>query len=167
MNSEEKNDAFYFNSFESDKDTAGWVGVSKNMFANDPSPIGGKRSLNIGGGCIQPAASIEFPSVMEGNYKISFWAKMGTQSQSARVILKISDNTDENKNLIIQIESTNWKFYQSEEYLYVPANKKLTLEIWVGGLIFADVYLDNLKIEKISLPSFAGSIYKNIIGMFK
>lgn len=167
LSSKEKNDAFYFNSFESDEDTAGWAGVPKNMFANDPSPADGKRSLHIGGGCIQPAASIEFSRVKERNYKINFWAKMGQQLQSAQVKLKVSGSTDESKNLTVKIDSTNWKFYQSEGYLYVPANKKLKLEIWVGEFVFADVYLDNLKIEKVSSQSFVGSIYKNVIGMFK
>lgn len=157
---------FYYNTFETDKDTTGWTGLSKNMFADDPCPENGKRSIHIGGGCPQPAASIELPSLNEGYYKFSFWGKMGQQSQSAQVILKASDNTDESKNLVIGVYGTDWKSYQSQEKLYVPANKKLSLEIWVGGIVLADVYIDNLKIEKAKSVQKAG-VYENIIGMFK
>jgi|GEM_PF-1682383 len=167
LSSEDQNNAFYFNSFESDKDTSGWIGVSKNMLTDDSCPAGGKRSLHIGGGCIQPAASIEFSSVKEGNYKISFWAKTGQPHQSAIIKLKVSDNADESKNLVVAVDTTSWKFYQSEGSLYVPGNKKMTMEVWVGGIIYADVYLDNLKIERTTPFSFTGKIYKNVIGMFK
>jgi len=161
-----KNDTFYFNSFETDKDTTGWIGLYKNMFADDPCPENGKRSILIGGGCPQPAAYIELPSLNEGNYKFSFWAKMGQQSQSAHVILKISGNIDESKNIIVEVNGTDWKSYQSQQNLYVPADKKLSLEIWVGGIVLADVYIDNIKIEKTTSAQKA-SLYKNILGMFK
>lgn len=158
--------AFYFNSFETDKDTTGWIGLSKNMFADDPCPENGKRSIHIGGGCPQPAASIELPSLNEGYYKFSFWGKMGQQSQSAQVILKIFDNADESKNIIVEVNGTDWKSYQSQGNLYVPVDKKLSLEIWVGGIVLADVFIDNIKIEKTASAQKA-SLYKNILGMFK
>ena len=169
LSSDNKNDVFYFNSFEADKDSSGWtgLGLSKDMFANDPCPEDGKRSLHIGGGCPQPAASIELSPVEEGNYKFSFWAKMGQQSQSAQVILKTCCDTESQDKLVVLVDSTNWKHYQSEGYLHVPANKKLNLEIWVGGIVYADVFIDNLKIEKISSSPRMANIYENVLGVFK
>lgn len=169
LSSDSKNNVFYFNSFEADKDSSGWngLGLSKDMFANDPCPEDGKRSLHIGGGCPQPAASIELSGVEEGNYRFSFWAKMGQESQSAQVILKTCCGAEDAEKLIVLVDSTGWKFYQSEGNLNVTSNKKLALEIWVGGIIYADVFIDNLKIEKVSASPRVASVYKNVLELFK
>jgi hypothetical protein len=143
-------DAFYFNSFEADKDTLGWTGLSKSMFANDPCPATGHRSIHIGGGCIQPAASIELPALMRGKYKLNFWGKMGQKSQAAQIVLKISGENSESNKIAVGVSGTDWKEYFSSEILSVPSGKKLKLEILVGGIIFADVFVDNLKIIKVN-----------------
>ncbi len=161
------NDEIYFNSFEADNDTSGWVGLSKNMFANDPCPENGTRSMHIGGGCPQPAAAYQLSSLSDGKYKLSFWGKMGQDSQTAQIILKASDGSDEDEKIIVVVDGTGWKSYKSERELYVSTNKKLSLEIWVGGFVAGDVYIDNLKIEKVYSSFRAASIYKNVIGIFK
>jgi len=45
----------YFNSFESQSDTAGWRGYAFD-FADDAPKRGGKKSLSVSGGCIIPHA---------------------------------------------------------------------------------------------------------------
>lgn len=148
LDSKDEN-VIYFNSFEADKDIEGWSGLTKEMFSDTGCTSESKKSMHIGGGCIQPAASYELSAAKTGNYKISFWAKMGQVSQSANIVLKISGENDESKKINVVVSGTEWKQYSSNGSLYLPVNKKLTLEIWVGGIIFADVYIDNLKIEKI------------------
>jgi len=44
----------YYNSFESQSDTVGWIGYAFN-FANDV-PKHGKKSLSVSGGCVVPHA---------------------------------------------------------------------------------------------------------------
>ncbi len=159
--------AFYFNSFESFEDTTGWHGLTKDTFANESMADSGKFSIHLGGGCIQPAASIEFDSPGEGKYKFSFLAKMGQPSQQAHLILRSDAYYDEKDQLNVEVNTTEWKLYQSEGYLYVPAGKKIILEIMVGGIVFADVYVDNLKIEKEGSPLIVGDVYKSVLNLFK
>lgn len=149
INSSEESNYFY-SSFESAADTLGWQGLSKSMFVNDPAPQGGKSSLHIGGGCPQPAAVYELPAVPEGKYRLSFWGKMGQPSQSAQVYLYYGDREVQTQKIELQVSGEEWKSYVSTADLNVPANTKLKLEIWVGGIILADVYIDMLKVEKVN-----------------
>jgi len=138
----------YFNSFESDSDITGWSGVTKESMEKTACPNGGNSSLHISGGCIQPAASLELSNISEGNYKISFWAKMGQSSQSALIVLAISEHSSESDKLAIPVTGNNWKYYESDNRLRVAPNQKLQLDIFVGGIIYADIFLDNIVIEK-------------------
>lgn len=164
---DKSNKLFYFNTFDNQRDTTGWHGLTRDTFVNESMPDSGGFSIHLGGGCIQPAASIEFDSPGEGKYKFSFWAKMGQPSQQAHLILRSDAYYDEKDQLNIEVNTTEWKFYQSEGYLYVPAGKKIILEIMVGGIVFADVYVDNLKIEKEVSTQFARDVYRSVLNLFK
>ena len=50
----------YLNSFESQSDTAGWIGYAFN-FSNDVPAFGGKKSLSVSGGCVVPHAEYIVP----------------------------------------------------------------------------------------------------------
>lgn len=165
--SRQNNTVFYFNSFENQADTSDWLGLSKNTFVNDTKSGNGDFSIHLGGGCIQPAASIKFDSPGEGKYKFGFWAKMGQESQQAHLILKLNGDGNENEQIVVEVNSTDWKYYESERYLFVPANRELVLEIMVGGIVFADVYVDNLKIEKEMSNLLIGSVYKSVLNLFR
>ncbi|MBI1938254.1 MAG: hypothetical protein HYS25_09010 [Ignavibacteriales bacterium] len=156
---------FYSNSFESETDISGWQGLTKEMIADEAFPANGQHSLHISGACLQPAASIELDNTSEGMYKLKFWAKMGQPSQSAALVLK-TEGGDDNK-IEITANSLDWRYYESENYIQVPVDKKMILEIWVGGIVSADVYIDNLKIEKYEPLLAAKSVYKSVINVFK
>lgn len=138
----------YSTSFETEADISGWIGISKENLSNTACPDGKDYSLHIGGGCIQPAASYEIPSVLPGKYKLSFWAKMGQPSQSAGLYLRPAESSSYVDALHVQVTDTTWKYYESEKSLNIPSSMKLKLDVIVGGIIFADVFIDNLKIEK-------------------
>lgn len=140
----------YSSSFESVGDTLGWQGLNKSMFVNDPAPQGGKSSLHVSGGCPQPAATYDLGNVHEGKYRMSFWGKMGQPSQSALVYLYYGDRESQSQRIQLQVSGEEWKSYSAPAELNVPANANLKLEIWVGGIVFADVYVDMLKIEKVN-----------------
>ena len=65
----------YFNSFESQSDTIGWIGDAFN-FDNDVPSHGGKKSLSISGGCIIPHAEYTIdPQSTDCYLKFRFWGK--------------------------------------------------------------------------------------------
>lgn len=156
---------FYSNSFESETDISGWQGLTKEMIADEAFSANGQHSLHISGACLQPAASIEFDNTNEGMYKLKFWAKMGQPSQSATLVLKAENGVD--NKIELTANSLEWRYYESENYIQVPADKKMILEIWVGGFVAADVYIDNLKIEKYEPLLAAKDVYKSVINVFK
>ena len=146
---DENNNLVYSTSFETESDISGWSGLTKENLADAACPDGKSHSLHIGGGCIQPAASYEIPAVVPGKYKISFWGKMGQDSQSAGLSLKQVGNSSLMDSVNVQVTGTSWKYYESGKSLLVTSAAKLKLDVLVGGIIFADVYIDNLKIVKI------------------
>ena len=137
----------YSTPFETESDISGWIGITSENLSNTACPDGKHYSLHIGGGCIQPAASYEIPAVQPGKYKISFWARMGQTSQSAGLYLRTVTNPFYVDTLSVQVTDTTWKYYESEKSLNIPSPMKLKLDVLVGGIIFADVFIDNLKIE--------------------
>jgi hypothetical protein len=140
----------YFNSFESAEDTTGWQGVSEEMLVGDPAPDGGNRALSIGGGCIQPAAYIDLPRQSEdGNYRVSCWGKASELPQTGEIVLAITDGGGQSRGIQLEIDSEDWRFYVSQGYLYCPADHGLRLEIWIGGLVPAHMFIDCVKVEKV------------------
>ena len=146
----ENNNLVYSTSFENESEISGWDGITKENLIDTTFAEGKKHSLHIGGGCIQPAASYVLSTVPPGKYKLSFWAKMGQASQSAMLLLKPAENSAFIDSVNSQVIGTSWKYYETEKNLSISSAMKLKLEIMVGGIIFADVYIDNLKIEKIN-----------------
>ena len=104
------NEVQYYNSFESRQDTIGWLGLSEHMFKNEPSPNGGNKSLYVGGGCVQPAASLEIKNLPSGSYNISFWAKIEDQNQSGTITISNSTHSELFTKTITQ---TEWEKYET------------------------------------------------------
>jgi hypothetical protein len=146
----EEGNLVYRSTFEKESDIVGWSGISKENLSDTTYSGGDKHSLHIGGGCIQPAASYESSSVQPGKFKLSFWARMRQSSQSAAIYLGPSDYYSKPERLRLDVADTTWKYYETEKSLNISSPTKLKLEVLVGGIIFADVYIDNLKIGKIN-----------------
>jgi len=140
----------YFNSFESAEDTAGWQGIKEEFFVPHPAPYGGNRSLHIGGGCIQPTAYLTLPpQAGDRNYRISCWGKAPEQSQAGNVILTTTYIGVEREYIQLIINHKEWTFYKSEESLFCPANYSLRIEIYIGGIVPAYMFIDCIKIEEV------------------
>lgn len=136
----------YSNSFETAADTTGWRGVYTSMFINDPAPLSGRKSLRIGGGCIQPAASLDISgSALRGKYKITCWAKTGRGGGS----IYLNDGNARHAESAVAPADTLWNYYQSEIPFSYSGTSALRIEIYAGGIIPANIYLDNLKILKV------------------
>jgi len=142
------NNTVYSTSFEKESDISGWSGVSKENLTNISCPGGKHFSLNISGGCVQPAASYEIPVVQSGKYKLSFWAKMGQTSQSAILYLKQAESSSFPDSVYAQVTDTTWKYYETRKSLNINSPSKLKIEVIVGGIKFANVFIDNLMVMK-------------------
>ncbi len=138
----------YFNSFESAEDASGWHGITEQMFVDDPAPEGGKQSLYIGGGCIQPTAFITLPlQTDDGYYTLSCWGKIKESYQGGMIVLTIEGEGEE--KIQLTVDNKEWSFYESQQALYCPADYKLRLEMWIGGIKSAHMFVDCIKIERL------------------
>lgn len=132
----------YINSFETNDDTNGWAGIDVSMFVDDPAPGCGEKSLFIGGGCVMPTASKRISITENGNYKLSCWGKTTVNGGNIHLI----KNEDEVVELIIS--GNEWSFFESTDSIYLEAGDEVSLEIWVGGIIYDDLFCDNLAVIK-------------------
>jgi hypothetical protein len=140
----------YFNSFESAQDTTGWQGITDKMFVPDPAPGAGIRSLLIGGDCIQPAAYLDLPyQVGPGDYVVSCWGKVPQVSQPGGIVLQIAQEGGEARQIQLRVDSENWTFHKSRESLRCPEGCTLRLQVWIGGFVPANMFVDCIKIEKV------------------
>lgn len=133
---------YYSNSFETEKDTIGWKGISTQMFASESAPNSGKKSLHTGGGCIQPAAALELTKLPAQAYYISFWAKIADENQSGAITL--SNGTNE-EPLPITVNSIEWEKFEAGPIL-VKDNFPLNIDIIIGGFVPASMFFDNLQV---------------------
>jgi hypothetical protein len=117
------------------------------MLVEDPAPGDGKRSLHISGGCVQPTASINLPvHAKGGHYVLSCWAKTEDINQAGRIILTINGRDEQKEKPEVLVNDTEWRFYKSKKSQYWSPNHKLRLEIRIGGLISAHMFVDCIKI---------------------
>ena len=143
-------DIVYFNSFESAKDTTGWTGIAEEMFVSDPAPKGGKQSLHIGGGCIQPTAHVVLPvRDDDASYRLSCWGKLDDTERRGAIVLAITESGEQRSEIALVVGSDKWAFYKSAELLHCPANQRLRLEIIIGGIVPASMLVDCIKVERI------------------
>ncbi|MFB0517052.1 MAG: T9SS type A sorting domain-containing protein [Candidatus Neomarinimicrobiota bacterium] len=144
----------YNNSFEVPEDTTDWVGLGYWMFVEDPAPGQGSRSLLVGGGCLQPAAWIDIPCTTgDGTYRLSFWGKAGevTPGSGCVVVGPADWYAPATKMVEVCTDSLNWTFYQAEKDLQIGGIDSLRIQIWVGGIIYDDMQIDNLEVVKYPL----------------
>jgi hypothetical protein len=137
----------YMNNFEVPEDTIGWYGLYPSMFVNEPSPVEGSRSLLIGGGCLQPTAYITFNKSLSGHsYKMNCWGKVGVNGGGLSLTIAENDSIPK-PEVHISVINTVWTFYSSDKF-YCPEDKTLQLEIFAGGDVSGNIYVDFLSIER-------------------
>lgn len=137
----------YFNSFESQSDTAGWKGGAFD-FANDAPENGGGRSLHISGGCIIPHAQYIFNAQdADCHLILSLWGK--NLSNGGYVSLYVNKKGGE--RISIDVNEKRWAFYESPKALFWPANTTLTLDIVSGGFCGSDILIDMIEIKRVKI----------------
>ena len=144
--SDQGSDILYFSSFESKNDLSPWDGVNELMLSRSAAPNGGYRSLRVGGGCLQPIATLPLQVDADGFYRLTCWARMIENNDAGIVVRKAHDFEPVAQ---IQISGRDWKSYASRDTFFAGAGDSLTLEIFCGGIILSEAEIDLLTIEKV------------------
>jgi hypothetical protein len=143
----EPGEQIYFNSFESQSDTAGWIG-NAFTFANDSPKHGGKKSLGISGGCVLPHAQFTVSPQNTDCYLIfKFWGK--NLSNGGAVFLEI--NKQGYRGYSFDVADSDWTLYESPDTLFCPANTSLTLGAISGGISSSAILIDMVEIRKLDV----------------
>jgi hypothetical protein len=150
LSCEKENDLgqqIYFNSFESQSDTIGWIGDAFN-FSNDVPKHGGKKSLSISGGCLIPHAEYTIIPQSTDSYLIfKFWGK--NLSNGGSVYLYV--NKAGYKEISFDVSEKDWTLYESRDTLFCPASTSLTLGAMAGGISSSAIIIDMVEIRKLNV----------------
>ena len=140
-------DSIYFNSFENDADTTGWKDINPTMFVDDPCPNGGKKSLRIGGGCLQPASYFVLkPAEQTGRFQLRFWAKAAEPQMSGTIQFGLGDIFNPmSKTVSVHVRDASWKYYSSD-LLNCSSGFKMFIKLFVGGIVPNEIFIDNLEV---------------------
>jgi hypothetical protein len=140
----------YTTSFESARDTTGWIGITERMFQSDPAPDCGNLSLHIGGGCIQPTAYFVLPPrPYSAKYKISCWGRLDSTTQRGTLALTADAGNGSRREAALVVDSEEWTYFTSKDLLRCPAGQELRLEIRIGGFVAASMSVDCLTVEMV------------------
>jgi hypothetical protein len=134
-----KNSAYHA-SFETLNDTTGWKGIYPTMFVNED----GKNYVLLKSSLPEPAATMEINIAEEGNYKLECTGK--TKLNGGYICLKNSPVLNSDAGCVY-VNGNEWTKYSSNR-IYCPANSQLVIEIFAGGDIPSDLYLDELSLTK-------------------
>jgi hypothetical protein len=137
----------YFNSFESQSDTIGWIGYAFN-FASDVPKHGGTKSLSVSGGCLIPHAEYTITPQSTDSYLIfKFWGK--NLSNGGGVYLYV--NKAGYREISYNVSEKDWTLYESRDTLFCPANTSLTLGVISGGISSSAILIDMVEIRKLNV----------------
>ncbi len=136
----------FFNSFESQSDTVGWVRYGGMAFVADAPPNGGKQSVRVTGGCIVPHALFQFSGPpLGGTVVLQCWGKnlaIGGGVSLYRV-------GNDSKRIWISVTDTIWTFKQAEQVLQCQPGDRLAIEMMSGGIAPSSMLIDLLEVKKV------------------
>jgi len=136
----------FFNSFESQSDTVGWVRYGGMAFVADAPPNGGKQSVRVAGGCIVPHALFQFNGPpLGGTVVLQCWGKnlaIGGGVSLYRV-------GNDSKRIWISIADSIWTFKQAEQILQCQPGDRLAIEMMSGGFAPSSMLIDLLEVKKV------------------
>ncbi len=137
-------DMIFHSSFENQNDLAKWPALTPDMLADEGAPGSGHHALRIGGGCPQPAASLEIPVLRSAKVRMRFDARL-TEGTGGGIDLRQKGSHDAAH---VTIDSHSWTHYVSESVM-VDAGDTLVVEIYIGGIVFNEMLLDNFVVESV------------------
>ncbi len=138
------NTFIYQNNFENKADLESWEGLNESSL--DSVAYEGKKSLRIDGGCVQPTSKVAILIKEDGDYSINFFAKLGSDNQTARVVFACNNDLASYTSEV-DVKGSNWKNYESSKTHFVKGDKAY-IYVYVGGIIAEYINLDNLKVIK-------------------
>lgn len=104
------------------------------------------ETATIGGGCVQPAAIIEFTAEETADYFFDVRAKMNEENQSATLSLMKSGDYG-GKAAQVRVNRLEFDDYESGK-IRIEKGDDYVFEVVVGGIVGASVTLDDLKIYR-------------------
>lgn len=128
----------YSASFTSTSDLERWQNVTADALTTDA----GRHVLRIGGGCIQPAATLDIPVSSDGRYRLRCDARI-TEGLNGHLELYVNA---QKPPVQVLVDSPTWRHYVSEGVV-AHRGDTLVLDIYIGGIVFNEMMLDNLAIE--------------------
>lgn len=138
-------DSFYFTSFESSSDTAGWYGISSENRVEDAPSVGGRYSVEISGGCVIPHAYYSFlPLTEDCNFVLKCWGKNLSNGGSVSLITENYSGA-----IHISVSESSWTSYQSEDTLHCLSGDTLRLQLISGGLISSTMLVDQIELSTV------------------
>jgi len=138
-------DSFYFTSFESSADTAGWYGIGTENLVEDAPRVGGEYSAEISGGCIAPHAYYRFGPLAEDlSLMLRCWGK--NLSNGGSVSLHLEDYSG---HIGISVSEPDWTRYECEDTLSCKAGSTVILELNSGGILSSAMRVDQLEISEL------------------
>jgi hypothetical protein len=97
-------------------------------------------------GCDIPHAYIEFNGLdQDSHLLLRCWGR--NLALGGNVALQVAD--DMSKAICIGVADTTWKFYQSADTLYWPANQRLKLSLSSGGFVASAMLVDQIEVIKV------------------
>lgn len=137
--------SFYFNSFESTSDTAGWYGISTDHRIEDAPAVGGRYSIQISGGCVIPHARYIFSPLAESlDLVLKCWGKNLSNGGSVNLY-----TMDYSKAAHISVSESSWTRYQCEDTLHCSKGDTLVLDLISGGFLPSAILIDQLEIMEL------------------
>lgn len=140
--------SWYFNSFESTKDIAGWHGNSGLTIEQDAPQNGGKQSAYVSGGCDAPHAFFTFEPVRKDRY---FVLRCAGKNLAIGGSVSLSAESDRQNFIFISVRDSAWTVYESPDTLHVPAGQKMTLQMNAGGIVASAMLVDLIEIELVQV----------------
>ena len=137
----------YFNSFESDADTSGWVLRSGCQLVADVPPGGGSKALRVSGTDHIPHAYVDIgPFDRDGLYIIGFWAKESICPGHVQFGVSVPESR------WITVDTEEWVEYVSSDTLFCPAGQELVIGL-TGCFSFYDpggpLFVDLLVVSRV------------------
>lgn len=138
-------DSFFFTSFESPADTAGWNRIGMQNIEEDAPKVGGSYSVQISGGCVIPHAWYSFaPLIEDASFLLKCWGK--NMSNGGSVSLQAENQSG---YIYIPVSETEWTEYVSEDTLHCTAGCILRLELNSGGIMASAMRVDQIEITAL------------------
>ena len=134
-------DAVYFNSFEAQRDVAGWDDAPERR--REASGGGGAWSVYVSSGCTGPFPTYTLTAPRDGKLVLRAWGKdLGIGGYIAL------ENARTSEHLWISVDAPAWTSYQAEGTLAVRRGDKLQIRMSAGGFAASAMLVDLLEISQ-------------------